>query len=210
MSLPKIISREDAAKILSVPNTSTTMGLRNRSILQVLYRCGLRSQELCNLTTDDVDLEKGFIYVQRGKGGKDRYVPMDWETLEWCKQWADARADWLTKKGVQSDYFFCTMKGTQLKTRWLRSYFADLSEKTGVYIRDGKERKAIHPHIFRHTCFTECLEDGLSVREVQELAGHASLNTTMVYLAVRPEMLAAKMRNRGSVGGEDENRAPVD
>ncbi len=194
--LPKIISREDAAKILAVPNIRTTIGLRNRAILQVMYRAGLRVQEVCNLTTEDMDLEKGFIYIQAGKGDKDRYAPMDWDTLEWCKKWALVRAEWFTKKGIKSDYFFPTLKGTPLNQRWLRFFFADLSKKTGVYIRDGKDKKEIHPHIFRHTCFTECLEDGLTVREVQELAGHASLNTTMIYLAVRPEVLANKMRNR--------------
>jgi len=189
--LPKIISREDAVKILSTPNTNTRVGLRNRVVLQVLYRCGLRVQELCNLTIDDVNLPDGYIYVQQGKGCKDRYVPMDAETVSWCTKWFSQRP--------QSEYFFCTLTGGQLSQRYIREMCYRTSRKAGVYIRDGRTKKPVNPHALRHTCFTELLEENFSIREVQEMAGHASINTTAIYTHVRPGALAAKIRQRTGI-----------
>lgn len=195
--LPKVLPREDVAKILSIPNIKTTTGLRNRVILQVMYRAGLRVQEVCNLTVDDVDLEKGFIYVQAGKGEKDRYIPMDLETMNWCRRWAQARGEYEKKKNRSlGDYFFPSLKGTQLDQRYIREMCYRLSKQAGVYIRDGKKKKPVHPHVFRHCCMTELLEDGFTINEVKEIAGHSSILTTSIYLSVRPEQLAAKMRQR--------------
>lgn len=198
--LPKIISREDAAKILAVPNIKTTIGLRNRTILQVMYRAGLRVSEVCNLMIEDVNLKDGYLYIQCAKGQKDRIVPIDYDTIAWCQRWLDEWQKWSTQKGVTSEYFFPTLKGTQLDQRYLRDMFYRLSDKAKVYIRDGKKLKKLWPHILRHTCFTEMLEEGFTIREVQEMAGHSSLNTTMIYAHVRPEILAAKIRQRAGNG----------
>jgi len=196
--LPKIISREEARRILSIPNVETSIGLRNRTILQILYRAGLRVQEAANLTVDDMNLEKGFVYVQQGKGNKDRYIPMDLETIEWCKRWAEKRKNIIS---LERDciWFFPTLKGTQIEQRYIRAMVADYSKKADVYLMNGHRKAVIHPHSLRHTCFTELLEDGLTIREVQEVAGHSSILTTSIYLSIRPEQLAAKMRNRSGL-----------
>ena len=200
--LPKIISREEARRILSIPNTETTIGLRNRTLLQVLYRAGLRVQEAANLTVDDVNLEKGFVYVQQGKGGRDRVIPLDPETITWCKRWLERRGKVIlaaSGSGPDCIWFFPTLKGTQIEQRYIRFMVADYSKKANVYLMNGQKKTVIHPHTLRHCCFTELLEDGFTIREVQEIAGHSSIQTTAVYLSVRPEQLAAKMRNRNGV-----------
>ncbi len=190
--LPKILPRHDVAKILAVPNVETVTGLRNRVILQVMYHCGLRVSEVTNLTVNDVDMEKGFLYVQLGKGGHDRYVPLDHDTLTWIKKYSEVRP-----KG--SDWLFCTKKGDQLDVRYVREIVYRYAKKAEVYLQNGKTKKLPSPHTLRHCCFTELIDEGVfNIREVQELAGHASLNTTMIYTHVNPETLAQKMRQRGN------------
>lgn len=186
--LPKIIPRDDIKKILALPNIKCATGLRNRCILQAMYRGGLRVEEALCLAPEDVNFKEGFFYVQGGKGGKDRYTPLDQETINWLQKWAAIRPE--------SDYFFCTLKGGKMDQSYVRHLLRRLSQKANVYIRDGKRLKPVHPHLFRHSFATELLEEGFSIYEVKELLGHSSIATTEVYLHVMPEKLAAKVRAR--------------
>lgn len=190
--LPKIISREDAKKLLAVPNVKTRIGLRNRVILELLYRCGLRVSEVCNMTVNDIDMEGGFLMVQLGKGGKDRNLPMEPETMEWIAKWAEIRPEC----PEDTDYLFPTLSGTQLDQRYVRDMVYRCSEKAGVYVQDGKKKKKVHPHILRSCYATEVLEEGLNIVEVQALLGHSSIQTTAIYTKVRPVALAEKIRHR--------------
>lgn len=184
--LPKVITREEAARLLATPNPKTRTGLRNRVALQLMYRCGLRSFELCNLSPDDVQLDEGFIYVQNGKYGKDRTIPLDPDTAEWCRRWMERRPS--------SPWFVCSLQGTQLDTRQVRAIVERISRKAGVYINDEGERRTVHPHTLRHCFATERLEEGFTLAEVAQLMGHENVSTTSIYLHVRPVALAEKMR----------------
>lgn len=188
--LPKFIKTEDVIKILDQINRKCWMGTRNYAIIMMLYRAGLRVQELCNLTLSDVDTEQGLIYVQQGKGKKDRYVPIDADLKK-------ALSEWLKIHPQNSEYLFCTYKGGQLDQRYVRELCYRLSEKAGVYIQDGTEKKKVSPHKFRHTCFTELLREGtLNIRDIQEMAGHSQLETTMVYTHVVMTDLQRKIKGR--------------
>lgn len=187
--LPKVLSREEIARLFSIPNPRYPTGLRNRVILQVLYRAGLRRSEITNLTPADVDLDQAFLFIQDGKGGKDRVVPIDKETVDWLKKWDERRPD--------SEFFFCSLKGKKLMDRYILEMVYRYSEKSGVYVQNGKSKKKVHPHIFRHTYATELVEEGFGLHEVQALLGHADIKTTSVYLHVRPVRLAEKIRARG-------------
>jgi len=158
-----------------------------------MYGAGLRVSEVCNLSVSDVDLTTCLVYVQQGKNSKDRYVPLDDETIKWCKNWLAIKPD--------SEYFFCTLEGGRMSDRYIREVCYRISEKKGVYVNDNHCKKKVSPHVFRHTCATELLEEGFNIREVQQILGHDDLNTTMIYTAVRPEALVAKMRNRGRAVG---------
>jgi len=188
--LPKVLSREDAAKLLNAPDASTFCGLRDKIAMLLMYRAGLRVSEVCNLTVDDVDLKQGFIFVQSGKGDKDRVVPMDPELLDWCNRWIAQRPE--------SDYFICTQKGTRVLERFFKKVIPRYAKQAGVYIRDGREKKTPSCHTLRHCCLTELIEDGFTIQEVQAIAGHSSIITTAKYLWARPEALARKMRERGA------------
>lgn len=190
--LPKVISRSEAQRLLSLPDVKCPTGLRNRVALQLMYRAGLRVGEVCNLGPDDIDLERGYIYVQLGKGKRDRVVPTDPDTLAWCRRWMECRPP--------SRYFICTLKGGRLSDRYLRQVLERLSRKAAIYLNSSHSQRPVHPHTLRHCFATERLEDGFSIVEVQELLGHSSIQTTQVYTAVRPEALRSKMAQLPPVG----------
>jgi len=188
--LPKILSREDVKKILAVPNVKTITGLRNRVILQVLYRAGLRVEEVCNLAPADIRIRDNHaeIFVQAGKGNVDRVVPIDTATLKWLDKWAEKR--------IPGPYLFMSHRGQKLDQSYIRKMVYQYAQKAGVYIQDGRERVLPHPHTFRHCYATELLEEGFSLKEVQFLLGHSSIQTTSIYLSVRPLALAEKIKER--------------
>lgn len=189
--LPKIISREDVQKILAVPNVKCITGLRSRVIMHLLYRAGLRNEELCNLAPADVSLTGGFIFVQQGKNSVDRTVPIDRATIGWLEKWNEARPD--------SSFFFCSGTGQKLDQSYIRKIVYQCAEKAGVYIQDGREKKLPSPHTLRHCYATELLEEGYTLAEVKMLLGHSNITTTSVYAHARPFALAAKIREREAV-----------
>lgn len=192
-SLPKVVSREDAARIVCAPDPLCPSGLRNRVALQLLYRCGLRVGEVCNLQPRHVDLKQGYVAILDGKdttgsGGKDRNVPLDPDTALWCQRWFDQRP--------RSKWFLSSMRsdvrGGRISECYMRQLLRRLSHELGIYLPNGKP---VHPHTLRHCYCTEKLEDGYHIREVADLAGHEDISTTQIYLSVRPGALAAKIRN---------------
>ena len=191
--LPKVLTQRQIEALFATFNVKCPTGLRNRVVCEVLYRCGLRISEACNLTPADVDLQEGFIYVQCGKGKKDRYVPLDPETIAWLKRWEAIRPK-------ESDWYFCNIRstsyGNQLSPVNIRQVLERKSEQSGVFIQDGKTKTHVTPHKLRHSFATELVEEGFSLPEVQELLGHSSIQTTSIYTHVRPEKLAAKIRER--------------
>jgi site-specific recombinase XerD len=193
--LPKVLSRSQAEAFIDTLPEHSRVGLRNKAALTLMYRAGLRVSEVCNLSIADVNLQEGYVYVQQGKGSKDRMVPIDQITLRYCLRWRAVR-DTLPMK---YDYFFCAIKGTRLFPRYLREVCYRLSEEAGIFITDNHQKKRVHPHTLRHCFATELLEDDFNLREVQELLGHDDISTTQIYTHVRPDVLAAKIRERGAV-----------
>lgn len=190
--LPKVIKDNQFISMLDQINTNCVTGNRNYAILVTMYGSGLRVSEICNLSRSDVDFDTGLIYVQAGKGDKDRYIPMDADVTAATKSWLEIRPE--------SNYFFCTLKGSKLDTRYIREMCYRISEKAGVYIQDGKEKKKVSPHKLRHSFATDLLKSGdFNIREVQELLGHSSISTTQVYTHVAIEDVAKKFKNRESI-----------
>jgi site-specific recombinase XerD len=192
LKLPKIIDQKSVKKMLAQINTSCPTGIRNYAIVIMMYRAGLRVSEVCNLGLSDCNFETGLIYVQQGKGKKDRYVPMDEDIEKSLKVWLAVRPE--------SHFVFCTLEGGQLMQRYIREVCYRISEKAGVFIQDGAIKKPVSPHKLRHTFLTEVLREGTAnIREVQELAGHSSLNTTMVYTHVVMDELQGKIKKRKGI-----------
>jgi site-specific recombinase XerD len=135
------------------------LGLRNRALVELIYSAGLRSAEAVGLDLQDVDFEQELIHV-RGKGGKERLVPLGeeaaWRLGRWLRDGRPALA-----RGA-CDALFLSARGRRLDTSTLRRLFP-------------------HPHALRHAYATHLLEGGADLRTIQELLGHASLSTTQIY-----------------------------
>lgn len=185
--LPKRLSRDEIAALLDAPDIDTWRGRRDRAMLVVLYRAGLRVSEVVALRPRDVDLETGAVHVWEGKGGVDRTSYLDPRSVApVLNQWyADREAI-----AGDNDPIFCKEDGSALTTRSVQYAVRAYKEKAGI-------TSPCTPHVLRHTFASELLEEGLSTREVQVLLGHASVATTEIYTHVAESRLAERVRARG-------------
>ncbi|MGH8751237.1 MAG: site-specific tyrosine recombinase XerD [Burkholderiales bacterium] len=189
--LPKSLTEDDVVSLLNAPRLDTALGLRDRSMLEVLYASGLRVSELVNLKISQVSLDMGVVRVM-GKGSKERLVPLGDEAQDWIKRYQDqARRDLL--KGKTSDALFVTERGQGMT----RQAFWYLLRR---YCTHAGLAKAVSPHTLRHAFATHLLNHGADLRVVQLLLGHADISTTQIYTHVareRLKQLHAKHHPRG-------------
>ena len=163
-------------QLLAVPNVETLVGLRDRALLELLWATGLRRAEAAKLSVYDVGFEKGTVFVREGKGKKDRVVPLPQRTAEWLERYlrdVRPRLASLEDEGA----FFLSEAGGRLSPGTVTQLVRALLRKSGFQGRGSS-------HLLRHACATQMLEGGADVRFVQELLGHASLETTQVYTRV--------------------------
>ena len=184
MRLPKVVSRRQAEALLGIPNTKCPTGLRNRSVLEVMYRGGLRVSEVIKLKPGHVRWESGELEIHQSKNGRDRVVPVDQETMSWLQRWDQQRP----RKGGR---FFTTLAGRPLNRVYLYEMVRRCAGKTGL------EFERIGCHVLRHSYATEKLAAGFTIRDVQELLGHSDVSTTMIYTHVSPERLREKVQGNG-------------
>jgi len=186
--LPKALTEQEVDKILFQINKRCPTGCRNYAIIETMFGAGLRIAEVCNLPPADVRLSEKEIFIQQGKGAKDRIVYIDDRLSKALMTWE--------KKRPESDYYFCTIAGNKMSDRYIREVCYRLSEKSGVYLQDGQEKKPVSPHTFRHSFATSLLRKGFNLREIQKLMGHKNLQTTEIYLSLFDKELKEKMINR--------------
>ena len=173
-SLPSaILSADEVEHILAEPDTTTSLGLRDRAILELFYSCGIRRAELCRLRVDSVDVERKAIFIECGKGQKDRYVPVGLRALVWIARYVETARDRLLLDGKERTLFL-TKDGGPLHPDTLTEYVRR-------YIKSAGVDKPGACHIFRHTMATLMLENGAEIRYLQAILGHARLETTQIY-----------------------------
>ena len=183
--LPMVLEKDELGTLLAIPNVRCPTGLRNRSLMEAMYRAGLRISEVVSLRPSDVRLGASVLEVKRAKGNRDRNVPIDQETVDWLRRWKAKRP-----KGART--FFCTLDGGKLSARYLQVAIKRMAVRAL-----GEERGSlVTPHVLRHCYATYLLNDGFTIREVQELLGHANVATTQIYTHVRPKDLAEKIQGR--------------
>lgn len=188
--LPVVLEADELERLLAEPNTGCPSGLRNRAIMEVLGRAGLRNAEARHLRPSHIRWSDGLLEVRCGKGGRDRNVPFDEETRGWLRAWSSERPD--------GPWFFGTLDGGKLSGRYLQAMVKRLARRAL-----GDERgDDVTPHVLRHTYATNKLDEGLTIREVQHLLGHADVSTTQIYTHVRPGNLREKIQ-----GGDGEAEA---
>ena len=180
-SIPKSISEKEVEALLAAPDAKTDIGLRDKTMIETLYSCGLRISELKNLELLNLNLRQGVIRVI-GKGQKERLVPMGDQLINLLDLYISlSRKNLLNNK--HSDFLFLSNRGQRMTRQsfWhrIKHYCLD----------SGFEPEKISPHVLRHAFATHLLNNGADLRVVQLLLGHSDLNTTQIYTEVARQRL---------------------
>lgn len=174
--VPQVLSMDEVDRLLAAPDPASTLGVRDRAMLELLYATGMRVSELVGLTESQLDLGMGVVRAF-GKGSKERMIPMGEAAVERLREWLDGPRDEWASLGKHRGHVFLTRRGTRM-TRvafWMR--LAGHAKKAGIARR-------ISPHKLRHSFATHLLERGADLRAVQAMLGHANISTTEIYTHV--------------------------
>lgn len=172
-NLPTVLSVDEIDLILSKPDTSNKLGLRDKAILELLYACGTRVSELINIKIPDLFFDDDVIRVF-GKGSKERIIPIGSSAVKWINKYLKESRVLLMKKTKSENYLFLNNRGTKLSRM-------SVWKIVDRYVKEVGIEKEIHPHTFRHSFATHLLEGGADLRAVQEMLGHADISTTQIY-----------------------------
>ena len=164
--LPDTLSTEEIDRLIGSIDASTTKGLRDRAMLELLYSCGLRVSELCDLRLGDLFFGEGYIRVI-GKGDKQRLVPVSGMARDRIQLYLEVR----DKSRRKDDFVFLNNRGKQLTRVMIFTIIKSLAREAGIH----------KTHTFRHSFATHLLEGGANIRQVQELLGHENILTTEIY-----------------------------
>ena len=176
---PRILMTDEVDRLLDGGVDQDALSLRNTAMLEVLYCGGLRVSELAGLNLRDIDFENRLVRV-RGKGNKERIVPVGDRAASALKQYLPARSD--LKPISEEEALFLNRFGRRLSDRSMRRVLNERHLMNGGW-------SSIHPHMLRHSCATHLLEGGADLRHIQEFLGHASLATTQRYTQVSLEQI---------------------
>ena len=180
--LPASLSEEDVMRLIEAPDINSTLGLRDRAMLEVLYATGLRVSELIGLEINSVNLSQGVVRVM-GKGSKERLVPMGDEALEWLNKYINNSRVGLAQ-GVISDDLFISQQGKKMTRQAFWHRIKKMAQEAGI-------RSCISPHTLRHAFATHLLNHGADLRVVQMLLGHSDVATTTIYTHIANARLEA-------------------
>jgi len=182
---PEVLTPSEARRLLDACSATSATGLRNRALIALLYRGGLRTAEALSLEPRDVDLAEGRVNVRHGKGRKARMVGIDATACEIVGRWLQRKE----RDGIGGPVL-STLKGGPLDSGYVRRTFKRLAKAAGI-------AKRVHPHGLRHSFASGLLEEGVGVGVISKALGHGSIATTSTYLDhVNPQAAidAAKKR----------------
>jgi len=182
-SLPGYLRLEEVERLLAQPDANTTLGLRDRAMLEILYSTGLRVSELVGLRVGDLDSKSGCVRCI-GKGDKERIVPVGRKALATVEKYLqDGRPEMLRQaKALNSAALFVNNRGVALSRVGVWKILSAYGRRAGL-------RVALTPHMLRHSFATHLLEHGADLRSVQLMLGHADISTTQIYTHVVEERL---------------------
>ncbi len=166
--LPKFLTEDEINRLLAAPDITTIEGIRDRTVLEVMYATGLRVSEMVNLKQADVDLLAGML-VCHGKGSKERRVPLGKSAIHWLQQYAAVKAEY----GKQSLPHVFLQRGKPFTRHFAWSMIKGHAERVGI--------KNVSPHTLRHSFATHLIQHGADSRSVQALLGHSDISTTQIY-----------------------------
>ncbi len=167
--LPRFLSEHEIESLFSVPDVAIEIGLRDRAILEMMYASGLRVSEAVTLNIFDVDIDAGIVTC-KGKGSKQRKVPLGKSAVEWLKKYLVIRR---RKENVVEQNLFVTSLGKPLTRQTIFKLIKKHAEKVGL--------EDVSPHTLRHSFATHLMQHGADSRSVQAMLGHADISTTQIY-----------------------------
>jgi len=174
LSLPKVLKVSEVERLLNQPDEGKIRGIRDKSMIELLYATGLRVSELAKLKLDALNFEEGFL-ICRGKGGKERVVPMGGSAVLALKKYLKFSRPRLLKR--ESKFIFLSQRGKPFTRQGLWKILKGYAKKAGL-------EKSVSPHILRHSFATHMLERGADLRSVQSMLGHSQITTTQIYTHV--------------------------
>lgn len=179
--LPQVLSIGEVQHLLTSISTETPLDLRNRAIVETLYACGLRVSELVNLRCADLSLAAGFLKV-RGKGRKERFVPIGPEPARLLQRYLDEVRPMLPIQSGHEAFVFLNRRGKRMSRVMIFLLIKKLAQQAGIH-------KKVSPHTFRHSFATHLIEGGADLKAVQDMLGHESITTTEIYTHLDAEYL---------------------
>jgi integrase/recombinase XerD len=174
--LPRGLTHEEIDRLLAQPDVGSVAGIRDRAMLEVAYGSGLRVSELVGLHVNDLELTEGFVRC-RGKGGKERMVPLGEEAQRWVEKYLAGPRRELCKRRSEP-HLFLSRRGSAMTRQW----FGKILKRYGLAAEIAGDR--ISPHVLRHSFATHLLEGDADLRAVQAMLGHARIATTEIYTHV--------------------------
>jgi integrase/recombinase XerD len=185
--LPKHMTVEESFALIAAADGATPEAIRDRAMMETWYATGCRVSELAGMRADDIDWKGGLVRI-RGKGGRERWVPLSQDAQSWSAKYKDVRHEWVRAVGLtEIENFFITERvrvfTRQALWKWLQKYTA----KAGI-------QRKVWPHMIRHSFATHVLQGGADLRTVQELLGHRSISTTEMYTHLNVENLKTMQR----------------
>ncbi|MBN1409907.1 MAG: tyrosine recombinase XerD [Spirochaetales bacterium] len=177
--IPIVFSPEDVEKLLSGIDCTTVLGIRDRALFELIYSCGLRISEAVELTLSRIYFDENLVKI-RGKGNRERLVPLGEHAVYWLKKYLSESRPVLLARKKAIDSVFLNHFGRRLSRKGIWKRYKELNVKAGVF---GKV------HTLRHSFATHLLKGGADLRSVQELLGHANISTTQIYTHVDKEEL---------------------
>lgn len=180
-TLPNVLSLDEVTKLIETPDTSTPLGIRNRTILEVMYATGLRVSELVELKLGDLHLSIGLLQTL-GKGEKERIIPLGDYAIQWIQTYLEEARPQLVKKQANELHLFVNHHGQKLSRQGIWKNLKQI-------VRDAGINKNITPHTLRHSFATHLLENGADLRIVQELLGHTDISTTQIYTHITKQRM---------------------
>ena len=213
----KILTDEEEDMLLNQYNKRAPTSIRNKLMIKIMLRIGLRISEVLNLAVDDIDMMSGKVFISDAKGGKDRVLWVSREVLNDIREWMDIRTTMIREKGVPSpinvqkddgvedrkirDYLFITFKGTPVDDSYMRKKVKSLAKKAGI-----TNWKKVHPHGLRHTFATKYYGRTNDIFGLADNLGHASVQTTQIYMSISDDERMNKLleyQNRNTQEDED-------
>ncbi|MEA1974607.1 MAG: tyrosine-type recombinase/integrase [Bacillota bacterium] len=203
--IPDVLTKEEEKKLLDVFNKRYLSSTRNKMMIQLMLKTGLRLSEIINLKWNNINLQIGKLKVVDGKGGKDRMVWFNNDTLDNLRKWRQRQSDEIGA----ANHVFTTSKGKQLEDNDVRKMVYRYAEKAGIqeevekhyHDEDGNElaetykQKKVSPHTFRHTFATRFLRETNNLKVVQKALGHSDISTTQIYTHIVDTELENAMKS---------------